>query len=42
MTFEDFFRIGKFEMDVPQFLDDLYNHMTTISLKEIIKNNPNM
>lgn len=40
MSFEDFFRISKFEMDIPQFLEDLYHHMTTVSLKEIMKKNP--
>jgi hypothetical protein len=40
MSFEDFFRISKFEMDIPQFLEDLYHHMTTVSLKEVIKKNP--
>lgn len=42
MSFEDFFRISKFEMDIPQFLEDLYQHMTTVSLKEVIKKNPSI
>ena len=37
MSFEQFFRIVKFECDIPQFLDDLFKHMTTISLKEFVR-----
>jgi hypothetical protein len=37
MTFEQFFRINKFENEIPQFLDDLFKHLTTLSLKEYLK-----
>lgn len=37
LTFEQFIRISKFEGDVPQLLDDLFQHMTTLGLKEMLK-----
>ena len=37
ITFEQYFRISKFEGEVPQFLDDLFHHLTTLSLKDILK-----
>ena len=37
MTFEQFLRISKFELEVPQLLDDLFTHMTTIGLKDIVR-----
>ena len=37
MNFEQFLRVNKFDQGVPQFLDDLFNHMTTLSLREMAK-----
>jgi|LauGreDrversion4_2_1035121.scaffolds.fasta_scaffold54049_3 hypothetical protein len=37
MTFEQFFKILKFECDIPQFMEDLFKYMTTLSLKDFIK-----
>ena len=37
MTFEQLFRISQFQYDIPQFLDDLFQHLTTISLKDLVK-----
>lgn len=37
MNFEQLFRLSKFDYDIPQFLDDLFQHLTTLSLKELVK-----
>lgn len=37
MSFEQFFKITKYEGEIPQLMDDLFKHLTTMSLKEFVR-----
>ena len=39
LTFDQFVRLP-FEQDIPQFIEDFFMHMTTLSLRELVKRGP--
>jgi len=37
MNFEQFFKITKYEGEIPQLMEDLFKYLTTMSLKDFLR-----